>query len=583
MSTSPLLQEMANANLPKELCRALVAIVEHNETPDSQESQTLDFKEDPVTTTSKGSNPDAKLIDIILKAVVCMANGNDEDSFVVLGVRDQARGEEALMGTEREPDWLRRKIFNGTTPELDVHIEPFIVRGKRLLIIRIPRPLRVYSRKKGESWYREGTDCIVMSQEKRNRLDWERRNPDYTASPADIEETDLDGDAIGRARRLLTEKHFTIGETEAPTTNHGLIRELGLLDNNEKLLRAGQILLGPSPSNRVVIRHLYSLTPGAEPQVQELTSPLIKLFSDVKTLIDAHSSQEIARVDLGGGQETPIPAFPRRAVDEVVSNAMLHRDWLAVSPIVIKQTPRTLTVISPGGLPPSVTEANLLTTRSVPRNPALMDAARRLGLAEESSRGFDRMWVSMLASGRRAPVVKVGEFEVSVTLDAGSPDLSFIQGLAAMAETIEVDIRKSVTALIIVRFLVDNPGMTWHEISENLQTNELETWENIDWLLDMGVIQKTGERFNEWRLTDRCRELFNVSNSAPTASEAELWIQQQLQEGEALTTREIADQLKVPAPLVTKLLRGLRTQGVAMIDPEGPQRGSNTRWISRPR
>ncbi|QOQ39762.1 RNA-binding domain-containing protein [Trueperella pecoris] len=582
MENPPLAHELSAMNLPEEVSSALRAIVEQGMTADSQESQTLDFKEDPATATLESVNPDSKLVEILLKAAICMANGNDGDSFIVLGVKDKIAGVGAIVGTERDVDWIRGKVYSGTRPGLDVGVEEFYFQGKRLLLIRIPRPLRVYSRTRGDSWYREGSGCRVMTQEKRTRLDWERRNPDFTAKPANIGEADLDLGALEHAHQLLAAKRAAMGSMDVPDTNHGLVRELGLVDGNDKLLLAGEILLARPANGKVAVRHLYYPIPGAEPRVRELNSPLVSLFGEVQLLIDSYASQEVARVDLGQGQEVPIPAFPRQAVDEVVSNALLHRDWVSACPIVIKQTPRTLTVISPGGFPPSVSESNLLTTRSVPRNPTLMNAVRRLGLAEESSRGFDRMWVSMLASGRRAPVVKVSEFDVSVTLDAGNPDLRFVQGLAAMAEA-GVDIRQSVNALIVLRHLVDHPGIDWKVFAEKLQTNDLETRESVDWLTDKGIVEKVGDRIDEWVLTPQLRMLFNVTNVGATRSEAEKWVRQHLAEGAALTAREISNQLNISTADVTKLLRGLRSEGVAMIDPDGPQRGSNTRWVARMR
>ena len=581
MSESTLSSQLSSLNLPDVVSSALLAIMEDGKTADSQESQTLDFKEDPMTARSGRGNDDAQLISMILKATVCMANGNDEDSYVVLGIKDDVGGPEALSGTSRDADWIRRKVFNGTDPNLTVDVDEFYVQDKRLLLIRIPHPLQVYARSKGEAWYRSGTECQVLKGERLRRLEWERRNPDVTAKVAEIGEEELELAALENARQLLRTKRAAMGSSVIPETNHGLLRELGLVDRNGKLLMAGEIFFARSTARNVAVRHLYYPVQGSEPRVEERDLPLVGLFAEIQALIESHASQEVARVDFGGGQEVPIPSFPRQAVDEVVSNALLHRDWVAVDPIVIKQTPRTLTVISPGGFPAEVSEKNLLTTRFVPRNPTLMNGARRLGLAEESSRGFDRMWVSMLASGRRAPVVEPSEFSVSVTLDSGKPDVAFVRGLAAVAYQLGVDLRGSVNALIVVRYLVDHPGIVWKTLTEELQTNKLETHEIVDWLTGAGVIEKIGDHVEEWRLTEQCRALFNVSNVGATLGEAEKWVRGHLEQGSALMAREIASQLKMDVRDVTKLLRGLRSQGVAMIDPEGPQRGPNTRWVAR--
>ncbi|KAA8719725.1 ATP-binding protein, partial [Corynebacterium flavescens] len=90
-------------------------------------------------------------------------------------------------------------------------------------------------------------------------------------------------------------------------------------------------------------------------------------------------------------------------------------------PGVVDQSALMLKVQSPGSLPTGVASDKLLSTQSMPRNPCLMNAMRVLGLVEQSSQGFDRMWLSMLISGREAPEVEEGSESVSVTFLAGTP------------------------------------------------------------------------------------------------------------------------------------------------------------------
>ena len=50
-----------------------------------------------------------------------------------------------------------------------------------------------------------------------------------------------------------------------------------------------------------------------------------------------------------------------------------------------------LTISNPGGFIEGVTIENLLTAEPHGRNPALADALKRIGLAERTGRGFDRI------------------------------------------------------------------------------------------------------------------------------------------------------------------------------------------------
>ena len=194
------------------------------------------------------------------------------------------------------------------------------------------------------------------------------------------------------------------------SNRHEILRELGLLDQRTGYLkRAGEILLLPAEGAQVTIRHLWRPMVGADPQVHEFSMPLILALPSVRRLISEQASREVERIQFADGQEYRVPRFPESAIDEALMNAVIHRDWQLARPIVIDQSPGVLKIWSPGSLPPGVRPEKILVTQSMPRNTRLMTAMRVLGLAEESSRGFDRMWVSMISTGRPAPNVVAGE------------------------------------------------------------------------------------------------------------------------------------------------------------------------------
>lgn len=62
-----------------------------------------------------------------------------------------------------------------------------------------------------------------------------------------------------------------------------------------------------------------------------------------------------------------------------------------------------MTLSNPGGFVEGVTLENLLVTDPRPRNPLLADIAKRLGLAERTRRGIDRIFKGLLRYGRPLP------------------------------------------------------------------------------------------------------------------------------------------------------------------------------------
>lgn len=563
MPTSP--------SLPQAIRTALEAI-STGARPADVEDQHLDFKEDPATTPAR--NPDARRIEVLLDATVCFANA-DGESHIILGLRDKAAGPAAFTGTDADAHTIRAKIFHNTRPPLTVDVTELDWDGVRLLDIRIPQGLTVYSRSNGAATIRDGDSCRELTDRERQAIAFARANPDYTARPSSLGISDLDPAAMTLAQRLL--EHRSPGERA--TSAEDVLRRLGVLDDRGTLTVAGEILL--ASTDRVLARHLWRRTPGAEPSTTEYTGPLLLAMTSVRERISALSDPENSRVELPSGLERPIPDFPAQAVDESVTNAFVHRDWASQMPIDIDHSPIRLSIDSPGPLPHGVQLDQILSTRSMPRNVALMRALHRLGLVEETSRGFDRMWVSMLRDGRTAPHVQADNFHVSVTFTADAVDTAFIRWLSALDMTLgpaaEVN---SLNALLVLKHLESAPVLSGRQASVLLQVGISEARAVLGWMVSTGVLQEA-QGADEWQLSGQARNEFSSSGgTAPQAGAVEHWVMSAVQSGETVTNRAIASATGTPAREVTQVLRYLANTRRIKKDPDGPTRGPGVRWIA---
>ena len=68
-----------------------------------------------------------------------------------------------------------------------------------------------------------------------------------------------------------------------------------------------------------------------------------------------------------------IHAFNEDVIREAVLNAIGHRLWRDLSSVVITQYPDGINIINSGGFPNGVTEDNILTVNSQPRNKRVME------------------------------------------------------------------------------------------------------------------------------------------------------------------------------------------------------------------
>lgn len=563
-----------------EIVEEALSAIEAGDSAGNWESQVLDFKEDPAV-HPKNKNPDARLVEFLVDEVICFSNADGGVAYIVLGVNDKEAGPSAFTGTDRPCEWLVEKIYSNTQPHIQV--EAFAIQrcDARLVVLRIPRGMALYQRPKGQASKRVGKSCVPLTEDERRGIHLSRSNPDLSAGKSWRGPEDLNVQAIERAKALLANRKSALGDTSpVPQTGLELCSELGLLTSDGALTFAAEILFMQPLHNRTVVRHLLREVPSGDPKVTEISAPLITASEQVRALIKANTTQEIARVQLPNGQEFPIPAFPATAVDEIVSNAFAHRDWGATTSIVVDQSPTSLTVWSPGGLPVGVAEEKILTTQSIPRNPVLMAALRQLGLAEESSRGFDRMWVSMLSSGRQAPSLNANGPFVEVTLPSGSVDSGFIRALYLLRIEFGESIFDSANGLLVTRHLANNQILMTSTAARLMQVSDAQAQETLAWYSSQGFLEQLRDA-PEWILSARARAAFDgEAPSVVSAVTTEDWVLAQLREGKSLNAREVADELGVEREAVSRLLRHLRDVGKAKIAGDSPTRGPSVRWVS---
>lgn len=551
--------------------RALSAIAA-GQTPDSQESAHLDFKEDPARAAHPRGNPEAHRLQILLDAAICFANA-DGESFIVLGLRDKARGPEAFTGTDASPEDIASKIFNRTRPNLTVEARAEEFEGRRLVTIRVPQGLALYSRTDGAAARRTGTSCIPLSDGDRQQIRFSRANPDRTAAPTPLGTGDLDGIALAEGIRRFNSRH----PDDVIVSPDELLRRLGLRNHGGGLLSAAVVLFGHPLGAQPGAQHLWRPAPGAEPERNDLNDPLILAIPQAIQRIRSHSNAELERIELPTGQERQIRDFPERAVDEVVLNAFAHRDWTLGRPIVIDQSPVILSVDSPGGLPIGVRRDRLLTTSSAPPNPALMRALHRLGLVEETSRGFDRMWIAMLGSGREAPEVEADESHVRVAFAAPVDSPGLVRALSLLPDVIGAAATANLNVLLALRHLTRAGALTEAGAAALFQLSRAECRAVLAWLVGIGLLT-ADQPARSWTLAPRVRSILRAQGvPAPADGGIEAAIIDLLASG-PVTNRRIVSATGAPAPVVTEILRRLAGRGAIEKDPDGPARGAAVRW-----
>ena len=109
-----------------------------------------------------------------------------------------------------------------------------------------------------------------------------------------------------------------------------------------------------------------------------------------------------------------IPAFNEDVVREAVLNAVSHRDYQVAGSVFVRQSPRRLEVVSPGGFPPGISADNIL-WRQEPRNRRIAAALAKCGLVERSGQGANLMYRESIVEGKALPdFTDTDEHQVSI-------------------------------------------------------------------------------------------------------------------------------------------------------------------------
>jgi ATP-dependent DNA helicase RecG len=431
---------------------AALAAISAGALPSSLESETLDF--------NQPSASERETIRVLVEAAICFANLRG--GAIVLGVVDDVAGPASLVGTDLATDTIRQRVYELTRPQLVVSALEHEHAGQRLVLVNVTEGMEMVSDTKGRSSRRHGTSCVPLTISQASTLNDDRRRFDWSAEPSDLTVSDVSQTALddvrSRLRRFDDERRAL-----AAASSEDLLGDLGLVRDG-RLLRAGEILLCPRRNHPPFV-YVSRGTAGGEVHSElRSTAPGLLAYREVLQRITDHAGSTL--VTLPDGQQVQLRDFPLVAVREALSNALLHRDYRQPDPIHVDHSPNVLSFVSPGPLVVGVTPDNILHVTSKPRNALLARVTHALGLAEELSRGVDRMYREMLRLGKRPPeITDEAPFRVRVDLTGGAPN----QTVARFVSTLPQSTQEDVDAMLVLFALLQKHTVTAEELAPLLQ------------------------------------------------------------------------------------------------------------------
>jgi ATP-dependent DNA helicase RecG len=229
---------------------------------------------------------------------------------------------------------------------------------------------------------------------------------------------------------------------------------------------------------------------------ERLPSPLLRQVEDLEARFDARREEKEVMV---GFQRVPVPAYDRDAYREAVVNALLHRDYTTLGAVYVQWQADHLLITSPGGFPRGVTRDNLLTHEPVPRNPRLAEVCARIGLAETTARGVDRIYEGQLRFGRPLPDYGGSDdTAVRLRLQSAGANLEFVKFI----RTYEAQAGRQPLEVVIALFMAhQTKRIDLEHFRSIIQRNDPAARAVLESLVARGVLEAQGERHRTYILS----------------------------------------------------------------------------------
>ncbi len=317
-----------------------------------------------------------------------MALANEGGGKILLGITDKRP--RTVVGTRAfdEPGRTEAGLFE--TLHQRVTIEEYLHDGKRVLIVRVPPRLPGNAwQYKGAYWMRSGDALVPMTDDQLQRIH-DETGPDFSQQPRPgATMDDLHPAAVELLRNLWQKK--TPAQNIAARPDRQLLADAELMVE-ARITYAALILLG---TRQALGRHLGQAEIIFEYRSNESAGPAAERYEfrqGFLPILDTLWQRINLRNDMQHFQQGlfvwDMPTFNERAVREAVLNAVCHCDYRSEGSVLIRQFPRRIEIINPGGFPPGINIENLLWQQNL-RNRRVAEALARCGLVERAGQGFD--------------------------------------------------------------------------------------------------------------------------------------------------------------------------------------------------
>lgn len=459
----------------------------------SRETIIIEFKSD-----KKGGYPDKDLVE----AIVAMAN--TDGGCLYLGIEDD--GEITGLAKKHEDEnGLAAMVMNNIIPSFYITAEMLTINKINIMKISIPKSNTILATIQGKILRRrlksngEPENIPMYPFEIATRLS-NLKLLDFSAQTIPGVSIEVfDENELKRMRSMIKKSN---GDSSLlDLDNEELEKALCLVkEENGTLIPTitGLLLIGKEESIKEYMptaKSSFQVLEGTNiRQNNEYSLPILAILELFENYFNAWNPEyEIEE----GLLRINAPEFSRKAFREAIVNAFCHRDYTMLGNVRVAIDDEGLTISNPGGFIEGVNIENLLTVEPQGRNRTLADALKRIGLAEKTGRGIDRIYEGSILFGKPWPDYSESTSTmVKLFIQRAKPDFAFAKMIAD--EQDKQGKLLPINALLILSCINNERRITINRLKELIHISESKIKAVVERLVESGLVEASGQGKNRF-------------------------------------------------------------------------------------
>lgn len=439
-----------------------------------------------------------KRINLAVDELIAFAN--NKGGTLYFGVEDN--GEVTGCDGNYDLQNIIESIYEKTRPSIFVDPEEIEYDGKKVIALTVASDGITHATTDGRCLKRLGKNSKPFYPDEMSNRYSEIQSSDFSGRIlSDSTEDDINKLEVYKLKEKLKARNPE--STLADMDDIAFLRDLALVKSdsgNIKLTVAGLLFVGKEqainrllPQAEVIYLH-YSESNLEEYDARlDMKAPIISVIDRLSEKIQ--DSNRIVNVQVGLFR-LEIVDFPEKVFQEALLNALSHRDYQSQGAVYVKHYPNKIVIENPGAFLDGITEENIITHPSVPRNKLIAETLQHLKYVQRTGQGVDIIFREMLSSGKPFPEYRSYNDAVSLTIYSAVDDVDFVKFIANEENGLSRSF--SLSELMILRYLKDNRKITMSEAESLIQEARDQAQDACNNLKRYGLIELSG---NEYMLT----------------------------------------------------------------------------------